>query len=358
MLSRKENGRIHSNEFTPTSRLKKRKNEVNPSLSYDEKLFKLYDGVETFVMFIGYPRSGHSLVAAILDAHPEIIISHQYNVLKNWRVSISTAQKNLQKYQLFFGIHKLSRDQASFGNRASPINQTKYKTYNYNVPGSWQGKYQEKIKVSNKVVGKYRSMSVSQSVSPSVSQSVSQPASQSVSQSVNQPANQPCSKLSIIQAVQVPIRLIHVTRNPFDNISTMMLRATHSRDVVREEGVKGRCAVLEKRLKDAGIAQTAHSNEQIADRSASTTTVQQRASPAAFTKEQITEIKRLIQDSVASASRDIAREAACAAAEAMQSQVPSSLPSPSPQAVIPTNPEVLTFYAHKNNNNKLGRVFN
>lgn len=63
-----------------------------------------------------------------------------------------------------------------------------------------------------------------------------------------------------------------------------------------------------------------------------------RDSPAAFTEEQISEIKRLIQDSVAFASRDIAREAACAAAEAMQSQVPSSSPSPSPQVVNSINP--------------------
>ncbi len=88
--------------------------------------------------------------------------------------------------------------------------------------------------------------------------------------------------------------------------------------------VHGRRTVLEKRLKDAGITQTAHSTEQIADRSPSTRTVQQRTSPGAFTEEQISEIKRLIQDSVASASRDIARETACAAAEAMQSQVPPS----------------------------------
>lgn len=112
------------------------------------------------------------------------------------------------------------------------------------------------------------------------------------------------------------------------------------RELCQSNGLsaQGRRTVLEKRLKDAGIAQTAHSTEQIADRSTSTRTVQQRASPAAFTEEQISEIKRLIQDSVASASRDIAREAACAAAEAMQSQVPSSSPSPSPQVVNSTNP--------------------
>ena len=38
------------------------------------------------------------------------------------------------------------------------------------------------------------------------------------------------------EVVKVPIKFIHVTRNPFDNIATIMLRATHLRDKVRREG--------------------------------------------------------------------------------------------------------------------------
>ena len=44
----------------------------------------------------------------------------------------------------------------------------------------------------------------------------------------------------INQVVQVPMKFIHVHRNPFDNIATMMLRATDSRDAARKEGVKVR----------------------------------------------------------------------------------------------------------------------
>jgi len=44
----------------------------------------------------------------------------------------------------------------------------------------------------------------------------------------------------INQVVQVPIKFIHVHRNPFDNIATMMLRVSDSRDAIREEGVKVR----------------------------------------------------------------------------------------------------------------------
>ncbi len=42
----------------------------------------------------------------------------------------------------------------------------------------------------------------------------------------------------IHRVVKVPMKFIHVHRNPFDNIATMVLRATGSRSAVREEGIK------------------------------------------------------------------------------------------------------------------------
>ena len=38
--------------------------------------------MHAFCLFVGYSRSGHSLVGALLDAHPEITIAHQVNGLK------------------------------------------------------------------------------------------------------------------------------------------------------------------------------------------------------------------------------------------------------------------------------------
>ncbi|KAL9967159.1 hypothetical protein ACROYT_G025332 [Oculina patagonica] len=69
----------------------------------------------------------------------------------------------------------------------------------------------------------------------------------------------------IEQSVQVPIKFIHVTRNPFDNIATMMLRATDSRDAVREEGEK----IDNKEKLDAEIKKyfnMAASNQRIRER--------------------------------------------------------------------------------------------
>lgn len=41
------------------------------------------DNVKYFLMFMGYPRSGHTLAAAILNAHPNIVCSNQQYILQN-----------------------------------------------------------------------------------------------------------------------------------------------------------------------------------------------------------------------------------------------------------------------------------
>ena len=101
-------------------------------------------------MFIGYPRSIHSLVGSILDAHPEIIIPHEYDVTRNWQKyrSLRTLSKTLPKYQLFLDLHQLSTKQAMFGVRSSPwVTSNTRSYYKYNVPGLWQGGYEKAIKV-------------------------------------------------------------------------------------------------------------------------------------------------------------------------------------------------------------------
>ena len=100
-------------------------------------------------MFIGYPRSSHSLVGAILDAHPEVIIPREYDVIENrqkYRL-LRALSKTLPKYQLFLDLHQLSTEQAMFG-RCSSVWVTRNSTsYSYNVPGLWQGGYEKTIKV-------------------------------------------------------------------------------------------------------------------------------------------------------------------------------------------------------------------
>ncbi|KAJ7379386.1 hypothetical protein OS493_016623 [Desmophyllum pertusum] len=212
--------RFDSKDPAPTSKLghKTGKTGESPFLSHAEKLFKLYDGVGTFVMFIGYPRSSHSLVGAILDAHPEIIIPHEYDLMAKWTKyqSSKLKEKNLQKYVLFYDLHQCSLEQSMFGIRAGNNNSLTTNIsggYNYNIPGLWQGSYQRRIKVIGDKKGGTTSMDLTRTSYWRILEEIS-------------------------QVVQVPMKFIHVTRNPFDNIATMMLHKTRSRDTVREEGVK------------------------------------------------------------------------------------------------------------------------
>ena len=115
-----------------------------------KELSKLYDGVDTFLMFIGYPRSSHSLVGSLLDAHPQIIISNEYHIIEKWHIYRDDALKNsgMQKYLLFYNLHSMSTWQATFGSRAKDPAFIDDLINSYNVPGAWQGSFNGKIKVS------------------------------------------------------------------------------------------------------------------------------------------------------------------------------------------------------------------
>jgi len=59
------------------------------------------DGVEKFVSFIGYGRSGHSFIGAIMDAHPNVVIGHEYHVLQK---CLPPNQKNYNLRQKFLMV--------------------------------------------------------------------------------------------------------------------------------------------------------------------------------------------------------------------------------------------------------------
>lgn len=51
--------------------------------------------IEKYCMFVGYPRSGHSLVGSLLDAHPNIVIAHELDALRY-------IKEGFNKKQLFY----------------------------------------------------------------------------------------------------------------------------------------------------------------------------------------------------------------------------------------------------------------
>lgn len=100
--------------------------------------------LRTFLFFIGYPRSGHSLIGSIIDAHPQAIVAHEYDVIGKWPQLNSS--RSGQRQQLLYQLYNNSRYHAVSGKRApSTLNSN---AYTYHVPNEWQGKYQGGIKVN------------------------------------------------------------------------------------------------------------------------------------------------------------------------------------------------------------------
>lgn len=149
---------------------------------YGYELFKkedLFNALETYCMFIGYPRSGHSLVGSLLDAHPEMIIAHELNAL-------SLFARGFTARKIYYLLLQSSQRQAKEGRR-----ETKY---SYQVPNQWQGKFK-----TLKVIGDKKGSGSNRIIrdNPEI--------------------------LNILRdRVNLSIKLIHVTRNPYDNITTMM----------------------------------------------------------------------------------------------------------------------------------------
>ena len=149
--------------------------------------------VEKFVFFVGYSRSGHSIVASLLDAHPNIIIAHEYNLFRKWKGS-----RYHNRSFLYNELYQNSYNNAEKGWRSSVKDQ---KGYTLAMKDSWQGSFQKLLVIGEK--------------------------SGAVTTQAHD--NDPLLFLQMLTELQatvrVPMRVIHVVRNPYDMISTRLLYA-------------------------------------------------------------------------------------------------------------------------------------
>ena len=146
--------------------------------------------VEKYCMFIGYQRSGHSLFGSLLDAHPNIIMGHELNALRY-------LERGFSNRKIYYLLLRNSQRHAAKGRR-----ETKY---SYEVPNQWQGKFK-----SIKVIGDKKGSGSTQVFYE----------------------NPGILKL-LKNKIDVPIKFIHMTRNPYDNISTIISK----NDKVLEHGI-------------------------------------------------------------------------------------------------------------------------
>ncbi len=138
--------------------------------------------VERYCFFVGYARSGHSLIGSLLNAHDEMVVSNELN-------SLRFVQHGFRRNQVFALV--LARD-AMFGNMGRL-----WTGYDYSVPNQFQGRFTRLRVIGDKQGGGS--------------------------------TRRLRDDLGLIErlrrVVGVPIRVLHVTRNPFDNIARMTVKS-------------------------------------------------------------------------------------------------------------------------------------
>ena len=158
---------------------------------------KAVDSVKVFVFFIGYARSGHSVIGGIMDAHPHIIIADEFMLFKKW--SIFDESKSVENWSshLFNELYQSSYKGIISGNR-SPSRLRK--GYTLHISSSWQGKYDEYVEVIGDKSG-----------------------GMTTDQYRLHPQQFIRHYRMLKDKLKIPIKVIHVLRNPFDIITTYSL---------------------------------------------------------------------------------------------------------------------------------------
>ncbi len=165
------------------------KNILNPILGDHTKFYLktflqgyldkgLFKDVNTYCMFIGSGRTGHSLVASLIDAHPNAIISNELNTLRFYL-------EGYGKFQLFSMILENSRKYAKL--------DRKWTGYSYFVANQMQGSFTNLYVIGDKKGG----------ISTEILW------------------ERPDLLKEMMKRWNIRIKFIHVIRNPYDVISSM-----------------------------------------------------------------------------------------------------------------------------------------
>jgi Sulfotransferase family len=139
-----------------------------------------YPDVQAFCLFVGPPRCGTSLVGALLDAHPDVAIAHELDVLK-------VATKGASRRELLDTVVENAHAAAARGRREGG--------YSYPVEGQWQGRVR-----SLRVAGGKSSRKTTLRLD-----------------------RNPDGLAVLERTVRAPARLVHLARNPYDTVARLAL---------------------------------------------------------------------------------------------------------------------------------------
>ncbi len=142
-----------------------------------------WESVRAFCLFVGYGGSGHSALGSILDAHPHAVVSHELDAMGYWTGGHSRAE-------LFADIAWTSRFQARRGRRSPRAGRG---SYDQRLPGQGPGDLSRVTLLGDKKgAGTTRRI-----------------------------AEVGDGALAGFEAfVGVPVRVLHVIRNPWDIVAT------------------------------------------------------------------------------------------------------------------------------------------
>ena len=105
--------------------------------------------VEKFVFFVGYGRSGHSIVASLMDAHPNMIIADEFYLFD--KLAGNHGHNKLNKLDLFNELYLNSYTCVKSGRRNASSHHTK--NYHLSVDGMWQGRFNQLKVIGDKTGG-------------------------------------------------------------------------------------------------------------------------------------------------------------------------------------------------------------
>ncbi len=134
--------------------------------------------VECFCLLIGYPHSGSTLVNSLLNAHPEMIIAQEADSLRYVR-------RGLSCNQLYAVILNRDRQFTAAGRH--------WNGYDYAIAASGQGSFSRLRVIGDKCIG-HQAMRLHRD---------------------------PRLLDQLRSMLRVPIRAIHLVRNPFDTIASI-----------------------------------------------------------------------------------------------------------------------------------------
>ena len=166
---------------------------------------EVIDSIKKFVFFVGYARSGHSIVGSLMDAHPHVVIAHEFFLFKKFDELEQVPNDTCWRDNLFQTLYKKNIESTG------EVRSSSAKGYTLKVDGLWEGTYDDHIEVIGDKSGGMTTL---------------------VYQSDKQKFKENFEKLK--QNVQVPLRIIHVLRNPFDMISTSAIYATKGKALFKQ----------------------------------------------------------------------------------------------------------------------------